>query len=130
MLDIENTGDPDGIVEWVRHAESRNVRFDVLGLSAYERWQGPSSEWPGTFGRLQETFPNPSFSIVEYNPQRRLVNDILHDLPEGRGIGTFFWEPTLSGAWGQALFEIEGNVFRARPEDFAGFDRIVDDYGL
>lgn len=130
MLHIENTADLDGIVEWVANAQSREVRFDVLGLSAYERWQGPSSEWQNTLGSLQKTFPDLRFSIVEYNPERRLINDILHQLPGNRGIGTFIWEPTRSGAWGQALFDTEGNVFTARPEDFAEFDGIAEDYGL
>ena len=71
-----------------------------------------------------------SFSIVEYNPQRRLLNDIMFNLPNERGLGTFFWEPVLSGEWGLSMFTKNGNVYTAKPEDFLIYDKIVQDYGL
>jgi arabinogalactan endo-1,4-beta-galactosidase len=90
MLHVENTQDRDGVIQWVNQAMEYSVNFDVLGLSAYERWQGPSSQWEGTLTSLTNTFPELEFSIVEYNPQGRLLNDIMFNLPNQRGLGTFF----------------------------------------
>jgi arabinogalactan endo-1,4-beta-galactosidase len=130
MLHIENTGDREGLVHWVNQALEHDVKFDVLGLSAYEKWQGPSTQWQGTLNLLAETYSELSFSIVEYNPQRRLLNDIMFNLPNERGLGTFFWEPVLSGEWGQSMFTKNGNVYTAKMEDFLIYDQIVQDYGL
>ncbi|MDN4502438.1 glycosyl hydrolase 53 family protein [Alteromonadaceae bacterium BrNp21-10] len=130
MLHVENTEHLAGIIDWVNGAQSQGVEFDVLGLSAYEKWQGPSSAWPQTLESLGTTFPQLTFSIVEYNPQRRLLNDIMYNLPDSRGVGTYFWEPALSGEWGQAMFTINGNRYTAKPQDFAEYDKIKTDFGL
>jgi arabinogalactan endo-1,4-beta-galactosidase len=130
MLHVENTQDRDGVIQWVNQAMEYSVNFDVLGLSAYERWQGPSSQWEETLTSLTNTFPELEFSIVEYNPQGRLLNDIMFNLPNQRGLGTFFWEPLLSGDWGQSMFIKSGNVYTAKADSFIVFDNIVEDYGL
>jgi arabinogalactan endo-1,4-beta-galactosidase len=130
MLHVENTQDRDGVVHWVNKAVEYSVNFDVLGLSAYERWQGPSTQWEGTLNSLADTFPDLQFSIVEYNPQGRLLNDIMFNLPDQRGLGTFFWEPLLSGDWGQSMFIKTGNVYTAKADSFSVFDNIVEDFGL
>jgi arabinogalactan endo-1,4-beta-galactosidase len=130
MLHIENTESVAGVSGWVRNAQQRGVSFDVLGLSAYEAFQGPSSAWRATIGQLATTFPELSFAIAEYNPQRRLLNDIMHELPDGRGLGTFFWEPTQSGEWGASMFTRQGNRFVANAADFAEYDQMRADYGL
>jgi arabinogalactan endo-1,4-beta-galactosidase len=130
MLHIENFESERGVLDWVRNAQSRGVEFDVLGLSAYEQYQGPASAWRGTVQDLATQLPGLSFAIAEYNPQRRLLNDILHELPDGRGLGTFFWEPTQSGDWGNSMFDQQGNTFTARAADFAEYDQLRRDYGL
>jgi arabinogalactan endo-1,4-beta-galactosidase len=130
MLHIENTESVNGVTSWVRNAEQRGVQFDVLGLSAYEAFQGPSSAWRATLGQLATTFPELSFAIAEYNPQRRLLNDIMRELPDGRGLGTFFWEPTQAGEWGAAMFTWQGNRASANAADFAEYDQMKVDFGL
>jgi arabinogalactan endo-1,4-beta-galactosidase len=130
MLHIENTESASGVSDWVANAQQRGVEFDVLGLSAYEAFQGPASAWRTTLLTLAQTFPDLGFAIAEYNPQRRLVNDIMREIPNGRGLGTFFWEPTQSGAWGSALFTWEGNRATANAADFAEYDQMKVDYGL
>ncbi|HCM47280.1 MAG TPA: hypothetical protein DIS98_07170 [Colwellia sp.] len=130
MLHIENTADRNGLVDWVNKTQEYDVKFDVLGLSAYEKWQGPSSQWKGTLDLLADTYPKLNFSFVEYNPQPRLLNNIMYDLPDNRGLGTFFWEPVLSGEWGQSMFTKNGNVYTAKPDNFLIYDSIVKDYGL
>jgi len=131
MLHIENTDDPDGVVDWVQNARSRGVTFDVLGLSAYEAFQGPSTEWRDSLNRLADTFPDLAFAIAEYNPERALLNDIIRTLPEGQGLGTFFWEPTQSGSWGSAMFtEDEDDTLTANVADFAEYDEMRASLGL
>lgn len=130
MLHIENLESTAGVADWVSNAQDRGVSFDVLGLSAYEAFQGPASAWRGNLQTLAAQFPELSFAIAEYNPQRRLLNDLMRELPEGRGLGTFFWEPTQSGSWGAALFDWQGNRAVARAEDFAEYDRLRAEYGL
>jgi arabinogalactan endo-1,4-beta-galactosidase len=130
MLHIENTESVGGVTSWVRNAEDRGVRFDVLGLSAYEAFQGPSSAWQGTLQQLSTSFPDLSFAIAEYNPQRRLLNDIMRELPDGRGLGTFFWEPTQSGEWGASMFARQGDRLTANANDFAEYDQMKADFGL
>jgi arabinogalactan endo-1,4-beta-galactosidase len=58
------------------------------------------------------------------------LNDIMRELPDGRGLGTFVWEPTQSGSWGAALFDWQGNTATARAEDFAEYDQMRVDFGL
>jgi arabinogalactan endo-1,4-beta-galactosidase len=130
MLHIENTESVNGVSGWVRNAQQRGVAFDVLGLSAYEAFQGPSSAWRATLAQLAATFPDLAFAIAEYNPQRRLLNDIMHELPDGRGLGTFFWEPTQSGEWGASMFTRQGNRLIANAADFAEYDQMEADFGL
>ncbi|MEY4549161.1 MAG: hypothetical protein RL685_5356 [Pseudomonadota bacterium] len=130
MLHIENFESALGVADWVQNAEMRGVQFDVLGLSAYEEFQGPVSAWRGTMQALSTQFPELSFAIAEYNPQRRLLNDLMRELPDGRGLGTFFWEPTQSGSWGNAMFDWQGNRATARAADFAEYDQLRADFAL
>jgi arabinogalactan endo-1,4-beta-galactosidase len=129
MLHVENTDDLDGVLWWVDNALD-HVEFDVLGLSAYVAWQGEPSVWRNTFETLAEEFPDLSFAIAEYNPERTEANHIMRDLPDGRGRGTFFWEPTHGGTWGEPMFTANGNVMRANAQDFAEFDALRDELGL
>jgi arabinogalactan endo-1,4-beta-galactosidase len=126
MLHIENLEDPDGIVAWVENVRQREIRFDILGLSAYQKWQGPSRKWRGTMRMLATRFPDLCFLIVEYNPKPELVNETMLELPDNRGLGTYFWEPLQSGAWGQSIFRQRGNTYTAKKADFAIFDRLSD----
>ncbi|WP_329600464.1 glycosyl hydrolase 53 family protein [Teredinibacter turnerae] len=130
VLHIENFDDPAGVEWWVDSALNAGVQFDVLGLSAYEEFQGPASAWRSTMQRLASRYPQLSFAIVEFNPRGRLLADIVREIPGGRGLGTFFWEPTESGYWGNAIFSQQGNSYYANSSDFAVYDQIVEDYGL
>lgn len=130
MLHIENTSRPSAVVSWVNNARSRGVSFDILGLSCYTTWQGPPETWASAFRAVSDAFPDLGLVIAEYGLERRPANDVLHDLPGGKGMGTFLWEPTQNGVWGSSMFTYEGGAFRANAEDFAVFDAIRADYGL
>lgn len=130
LLHVENTESAQGVRSWVENARSRGVEFDLLGLSCYTEYQGEPAVWRNTFETLAETNPDLQFVIAEYNPERTEANRIMRDLPDGRGVGTFFWEPTQSGAWGQSMFTRQGNSYRANASDFAEYDALRDELGL
>lgn len=130
MLHLENTDDLAGARWWLQAATSRDVHFDVLGLSCYTAFQGAPSVWRATFSALASDYPDLKFTIAEYNPEPAEAAAIMRGLPQRRGLGTFLWEPTLSGAWGEALFTSSGNVQRANADDFAVFDALQTELGL
>jgi len=130
MLHIENTNDLNGVRWWVDSALARDVSFDVLGLSCYVAYQGQPAVWQATLRDLAARYPSLKFAIAEYNPQRTLANRIVRALPDGRGVGTFFWEPTRSGSWGDALFDVQGTSASADENAFAEFDDLRPQLGL
>jgi arabinogalactan endo-1,4-beta-galactosidase len=130
MLHVENTRDLAGVRRWVDNALMRDVEFDVLGLSCYVNYQGVPSVWENTFAGLATSYPELKFAIAEYNPERTEANRIMKALPDGRGLGTFFWEPTRDGEWGGSLFGWQGGVATANSADFAEFDALRIELGL
>ncbi len=130
MLHIENTDDLQGVHWWMDGVTSRDVDFDVMGLSCYTAFQGGPAVWENTFNDLATRYPQLKFAIAEYNPDRTQANLVIKNLPEGRGLGTFFWEPTRSGEWGESMFSWEGNTAVANTQDFAEYDALISQLGL
>lgn len=130
MLHIENTDDLAGVRWWVTNAIDHGVEFDVLGLSCYTAFQGQPSVWQNTFNTMAGEFPNLQFVIAEYNPNRTEANRMIKNLPNGQGLGTFFWEPTRSGEWGDSMFDWQGQTATARAADFAEYDALLPELGL
>lgn len=130
MLHLENTNSFPAVRDWVNAVRARGVELDVLGLSCYPSYQGQPFVWADTFDQLTQNLDDLSFVIAEYNPERTEANQIMAELPDGRGLGTFFWEPTQSGTWGGSLFNRVGNVLEADAEAFAEFDTLRADLGL
>jgi arabinogalactan endo-1,4-beta-galactosidase len=130
MLHVENTESAEGVSSWVENARSRGVEFDVLGLSCYTAFQDEPSVWRNTFETVAAQNPDLQFVIAEYNPERTEANLMMRDLADDQGIGTFFWEPTQSGSWGQSMFTQQGNTYRANANDFAEYDALRGELGL
>lgn len=130
MMHIENTGSLSGMQWWVDNALQRNVQFDILGLSAYEPFQGPSTNWEAIMKSMAAQYPQLKFSFAEYNQEITLVNSLLKQLPNGQGMGAFFWQPTQSGYWGEGIFDWTGNSASANPEKFAELDNFVNQHNL
>jgi arabinogalactan endo-1,4-beta-galactosidase len=130
MLHIENTDDLNGVRSWLDNVLMRDVEFDVLGLSCYVAFQGQPSVWQSTFSSLATNYPDLKFAIAEYNPERTQANLMMKNLPDGRGLGTFFWEPTRSGEWGNSLFTWQNNVATANSADFQEYDEMRAELGL
>ncbi len=129
MLHLDRGGDNETSRWWLGEALDRGVQFDILGQSAYSAFHGSPAVWEDNFNDLL-SYPDLKFIIAEYNGEKRAANDIMWNLPDGRGLGTFFWEPTASGDWGSAMFTWMGSTATANPSDFAIYDQIADDYGL
>lgn len=128
VLHIESTGRPADVEWWVDSALQNNLQFDVLAFSAYAAFQGPVANWSNYFQRYATRYPNQKILVAEYNPEARLLNDLMRALPNGRGLGTIIWEPTESGSWGQALFNRSGNIYTAIPARFQEYDAMMRDY--
>ncbi len=130
MLHIDRGGDNETTVWWVGEAVTRGVEFDVLGQSAYSAYHGGPADWEANFVDMAERYPDLKFVVAEYNGDKRALNDIMRALPDGRGLGTFFWEPTANGEWGDAMFTRAGSEAQTKPADWAIYDQIADDYEL
>jgi arabinogalactan endo-1,4-beta-galactosidase len=130
MIHLENTKSFPAVLGWVEQVRQRGLEFDVLGLSCYTVYQGQPAAWQDTFTQLAARIPDISFAIAEYNPEKSRANQIMRELPDGRGLGTFFWEPTQGGAWGESLFSFAGDSYRANESDFAEIDALRPSLGL
>ncbi|MGO9109019.1 MAG: glycosyl hydrolase 53 family protein, partial [Thermoguttaceae bacterium] len=106
------------------HAVAEGVRFDVLGQSYYPKWHGTLDELKANLADLAGRYPQ-NIIVVEYSvPNVRKINDIVHSLPDGKGLGTYIWEPTR---WeGPALFDKKGNT----KAEIEAYEKMAGDYGL
>ena len=87
---------------WLRNLVNAGVnRIDVFGLSYYSEWHGTPDELQQ---RVQAVVANHTVKVViaEYADNHRRVNDIIFNLPNEQGLGTFVWEPA---DWKEALFD-------------------------
>jgi arabinogalactan endo-1,4-beta-galactosidase len=123
-LHIDKGGDNEATRRWVDAALAQGVEYDVLAESCYTRWQGQPSDWKANFEDLVTRYPKLSFLIAEMAVEVLETNEIMMDLPDHKGLGTFIWEPT-AGNNRQALFDNQGNVI---PERMALYDQVVEQY--
>jgi arabinogalactan endo-1,4-beta-galactosidase len=105
-------------------ALAQGVEFDILGQSYYPKWHGTLNDLKANLTDLAGRYRQ-DIMVVEYSvPSIREINDIVHGLPGGKGLGTFIWEPTK---WkGPALFDDKRNT---KPE-IDEYPKMVEDYGL
>jgi arabinogalactan endo-1,4-beta-galactosidase len=136
MLHIDRGGDAASSVSFVSNAIAQGVQFDVFGESCYVAFQGQPSGWQTTFNTLVTMFPNIQFAIAEYNAdpanatELRTANDIVFNLANHRGFGTFIWEPTHSGSWGPGLFTTSGNKSSTIAASIDQYNQMKTAYGL
>jgi len=119
-------------INYITNAMAQGVPFDVFGESCYQAFQGdPASTantqagWANTFTGLAQRFPNLKLVAAEYGVMEREINDVVFNLPNGQGLGTFYWEPTrqTQGNQGHALFTLNGNP-RTTTADMALYDQM------
>ena len=102
----------------------RDVDFDLIGQSYYPKWHGTLDDLKANLTDLAQRYKQPII-VVEYSvPNIREINKIVRELPNGKGLGTFIWEPTK---WhGGALFDQHGST---RPE-IDIYAEMATEYGL
>jgi arabinogalactan endo-1,4-beta-galactosidase len=124
MLHIACGGQNDESRAFFDQVIARGVRFDVIGQFYYPRWHGTLDDLRRNLTDLATRYPQ-DIVVVEYSvPHVREINDIVRGLPNGKGRGTFIWEPT---AWaGPALFTTDG---RAKAS-IRTYSKMAEDYGL
>jgi arabinogalactan endo-1,4-beta-galactosidase len=150
VLHIDKAGDLGASVDFLDNALAQELEFDVFADTAYVRWQGQPSAWQNTFTTLESMFPELSFVIPEYGNETatspatpstmRIANDIMFNLPDHRGVGTWFYEPehpTQAGI-GIGVVELattaEGVTtdpwpeFRVTAESMAVYDQLKVDF--
>jgi len=87
---------------------AHGVKFDIIGQSYYPKWHGTLEDLKTNLTDLAQRYEQPII-VVEYSvPNIREINDLVCGLPNGKGLGTFIWEPTK---WqGGVLFDVTGNT--------------------
>ncbi len=98
-----------------------DVVFDVIGQSYYPEHHGTLEDLRNNLTDLATRYRRP-IVVVEYNERAKEVNEIVRDLPDKLGWGTFIWEAT-SPRWG-GLFDRNGATtgkIDLYPEFFASF---------
>jgi arabinogalactan endo-1,4-beta-galactosidase len=141
MLHIEKCHDIRTSEWWLDGVLGQGVVFDILGQSCYATapngvvgYQGSPRDWQATFSALATRYPQLKFIIAEYSAEERAANDTMYRLPDGRGLGTFNWDPTRAYDThpNHPLFSTLGawNHFVAIPEQMAVYDQMATDYGL
>jgi arabinogalactan endo-1,4-beta-galactosidase/ribosomal protein L7/L12 len=103
-------------------AFAQGVEFDIIGQSYYPKWHGTLDDLRANLTDLAGRYKQ-DIMVVEYSvPNVRQINDIVHGLPGGKGLGTFIWEPTK---WeGPALFDRKGNT----KSEIDVYPRMAEDY--
>ncbi|MBN1309581.1 MAG: glycosyl hydrolase 53 family protein [Chitinispirillaceae bacterium] len=109
-LHLDRGNDLASSRNFLKGALDAGVPVDVFGESCYAGVQGQPSDWKKTFDALATSFPEVKFMIAEYSGEQRATNDVMYNLADMRGIGTFNWAPRPSGSF------------------FTVYDQLVTDY--
>ena len=117
----------------------QGVDFDIMAFSAYTAYgHGTPTDWSHFISTQMAKFPQFKYMIAEYNGAststsytsgaRAETNTKLKSL--SGTLGSFYWEPALTGAWGTSMFTWSGNNLYANGSDFEEFDHILSSLGL
>ena len=132
VLHIERIRQANTVTWWMTEIfKNQKVPADVMGFSAYTAYGDKApDDWKSLFQTVTSSYPNLEFIVAEYNGgdaenhynfdgSRKRTTEMVKGMD--RWIGTFFWEPTLSGAWGPALFDWKGSNLQANSKAFEEF---------
>jgi len=147
VLHTDKGGDLGFCTDWLRGAQAQALPFDVFAGTTYTPYQGQPSAWQDNFTTLASNFPDLSFIIPEYSNEAaesppldstiRITNDIMFNLPNQRGLGTWFYEPAHPFV-GSGLFEsgltddgvVSDQRYRAIPAAIAEYDQMKAAYAV
>ncbi|MBO0358683.1 glycosyl hydrolase 53 family protein [Hymenobacter sp. BT186] len=122
MLHIALGGQNEQSRYWLDNMFARGVTCDVIGQSYYPKWHRTLPELQQNLTDLAARYPQ-DIVVVEYSERKREVNDIAFTLPNGKGKGTFIWEPL--NTWEQ-IFDKQGQANELLPV----YDEISEKYKL
>jgi len=91
---------------WLDAMAERKVPFDVIGLSYYPKWHGTLTDLKNNMDDLAKRYPQ-QVMVAEYTYLKKEVNHIALNLPGGKSVGTFIWEPI--NTWEQ-FFDKDGKT--------------------
>jgi len=108
-------------------------KINVFGISYYPRWHGNLTTLQNHLTAIinNQNHNHIKINIVEYADHHRAVNDIVFNLPNNRGHGTFVWEPQeFDGDTSKPLFDWS-NINRRRETNsrIAVYPIMSRDYG-
>lgn len=118
------TGALNTSLNWLTNA-LKYTSVDAFGESTYQRYQGDlnsaantQATWQKTLSGLASRFPDIKFYSAEYGPLQRELNDVVYNLPNQQGLGSFNWEPTTQGDWntGHELLRRSGGTYTEQPD--------------
>ena len=132
VLHIERIRQASTVTWWMGVVfDDYKIPADVMGFSAYTAYgDGPPDNWKNLFNTVTTKYSKLEFIVAEYNggdkdnhynfdKSRQKTREMLSEM--NRWIGTFFWEPTIGGAWGPALFDRKGKDYYANKDAFKEF---------
>jgi arabinogalactan endo-1,4-beta-galactosidase len=120
MMHLALGGQQEEALFWFDNMIARGVDFDVIGLSYYPRWHGTLDDLNTTMIYLAERYQK-DINVAEYSAFKQEINDMVFNLPEGRGNGTCIWEPL--NTW-RRLFDQQGNAV----EEIGIYDKVAEKY--
>jgi len=107
MIHIALGGQNKESVRFLDRILKYGVTFDVLGQSYYPEYHGTLDDLRNNLTDMIARYHKP-IVVVEYQVFRKEVNEIVLNLPDKKGFGTFIWEAT-SPRWGN-LFDKNGHT--------------------
>jgi len=138
MMHTINERNPNG---WLNSLKSNGVtRVDVFALSYYTQWHEAKDpvkqQTADSLQRVANAFAannsnnNIQLAVAEYSSYHRRVNDIIFNLPNNKGFGTFVWEPAdwSDGSYGATLFD--WNNGRRSNDLLKLYPIMAKDYGI
>jgi len=105
MLHVALGGQNNESEFFIDNMLSRGVQFDVIGQSYYPKWHGTLNDLENNLNSLVKKYDK-DIIVVEYSELKEEVNKIVFGLPNGKGKGTFIWEPL--NTW-EKFFDENGN---------------------
>ena len=132
VLHIESIRKEETVKWWMGVIfDDYKIPADVMGFSAYTAYgDGSTDKWKNLFNTITTKYSNLEFIVAEYNggdsdshynfdKSRQKTRESVREM--NRWIGSFFWEPTISGAWGAGLFDWRGKDVYANAQAFEEF---------
>ena len=132
VLHIESIRKEETVKWWMGVIfDDYKIPADVMGFSAYTAYgDGTPDKWSNLFNTITTKYSKLEFIVAEYNggdsdnhynfdKSRQKTRESVRKM--NRWIGSFFWEPTIGGAWGSGLFDWRGNDVYANAKAFEEF---------